>query len=84
MVQIVIFRADDYEFQAMHLTGKRLTDIIKNNPVCIHCGARVFPNAAGRKPTKPRPVVEHAQNAIGEDIAWCDCPKCGKVTPLMM
>ena len=45
---------------------------------CVHCGKPLF------KPGQSEPKVRFETNAIGEDIAWCACASCRKVSPVRM
>ena len=56
---------------------------LKKDQVCIRCGAHPLVAAKkGKEMKRPKPVVRFEVNGVGDQIAWCVCAKCGKVTPL--
>lgn len=45
---------------------------------CVQCGKPLF------KPAQPLPKVRFETNGVGENIAWCVCAGCGKVSPVKL
>jgi hypothetical protein len=45
---------------------------------CVQCGKPLF------QPGQPPPKVRFETNGVGENIAWCVCPACRKVSPVKL